>query len=65
MNYTGGYPKGIPVDFYINQFWKGFEGTHAFDIMSSITTNPPLLSPKQQYERDVLSSQLLTKQCGN
>jgi hypothetical protein len=65
MNYAGGYPKGIPVDYYINQFWKGFEGTHAFDIMSSITTNSPLLSPRQKYERDVLSLQLLTKECGN
>jgi hypothetical protein len=64
MNYLGGYPKGIPVDFYRNQFWKGFEGTHAFDIMSSITSNPPLLSPKQQYDRDILSSQILTKGCG-
>jgi len=66
MNYAGGYPKGIPIDFYINLFWNGFNGTHAFDIMQSTTTNPPLLSPFQKFERDNrAATDILTKPCGN
>lgn len=65
MNYAGGYPKGIPVDFYMNLFWDGFVGTHAFQVMQSITANHPILTPFEKYERDNINSKLLTKPCGN
>ena len=65
MNYPGGYPKGIPVDFYKNLFWEGLKGTKAFDIMSKTTTNPPIKSPLEKYEDDKLNAEKLTKPCGN
>lgn len=57
--------KEVPLDFYKNLFWDGFKHTHAFNIMQSITTNPPLLSPKEKYEQDNDIASYLTKPCGN
>jgi hypothetical protein len=50
----------------MNLFWGGFSGTHAFNVMQSITTNPPILSPAQKYERDnTTGTDILSKPCGN
>ncbi|WP_143186001.1 hypothetical protein [Algoriphagus halophilus] len=64
-NSQGAYPKGIPVDFYMNLFWDGLKNTHAFDIMKSIETNYPILSPYEKYIRDSDLSMNLDKPCGN
>jgi hypothetical protein len=61
----GFYPKGLSSSFYMNIFWKGLEGTLAFNQMRGITTNPPIMSP---YDRFILDNSLakdLTKPCGN
>jgi hypothetical protein len=65
MNYPVGYPKGLSVDFYINMFWGSFKGTHAFHVMESITTIPPILSPLDKFRRDIEKTQYLTNLCGN
>jgi hypothetical protein len=60
-----GYPKGIPVDFYMNLFWQGLEFTLAFNQMAAITVSPPLLSPYQKYDRDRKTAASLTRPCGS
>lgn len=65
MKSTGDYPKGIPVDFYMNICWEGLQETTAFSVMKKITTNPPILSPYDKFKRDYRSGRdLLTKPCG-
>lgn len=55
----------IPVDFYKNICWEGLHETTAFSVMKKITTNPPILSPYDKYERDNLDAKKLTNPCGN
>ncbi|MFN3758361.1 MAG: hypothetical protein ACK4SF_04015 [Algoriphagus aquaeductus] len=61
----GYYPKGVSVDFYINLFWQGLEGTLAFNQMKSITTNPPIISLYDRFILDGEIAKTLTKPCGN
>jgi len=62
---SGGYPKGIPVDFYMNLFWEGLESTLAFTQMAAITTSPLILSPYQKHDRDIKTAASLTRPCGS
>ncbi|MDE0562000.1 hypothetical protein OU792_18530, partial [Algoriphagus sp. NF] len=65
MKSMGDYPKGIPVDFYMNICWQGLKETTAFSVMKKITTNPPILSPYEKYVRDISDAKKLTKPCGS
>jgi hypothetical protein len=60
-----GYPKGLTEDFYMNLFWEGLETTTAYKQMAAITVQPPFLSPLEKYKRDLRSSEVLKKPCGN
>jgi len=60
-----GYPKGLTEDFYMNLFWEGLETSTAYKQMAAITVQPPFLSPLEKYKRDLRSSELLKKACGN
>ncbi|MFT7364765.1 MAG: hypothetical protein ACI9UV_002978 [Algoriphagus sp.] len=59
----GGYPKGLSVDFYMNMFWGGMEGSVAFEQLKAITTYSPLLSPYDKYKRDIELVSRLTQNC--